>query len=181
MDEKSKREHKLSGKLEVTANILIIAVAVMLIGFIGQRYFFGSSDARQRLETRHPTIGKKVDLPGVEFTHGQSTVFLVLQTTCRYGIESMSFYERLVRETKDKAVKFIAVFPTKPEDGMKHLSEYGIANIEVRQAPLSSLDAGGTPTIILTDGQGSVTNYWIGKLPPEKESEVIDLISKSEN
>jgi len=180
MDEISNQKSNLSGRLETVANILIIVVAVMLIGFIGQRYLLGSSDTKKQLESLRPTVGKKVALPGVEFAD-RKTVFLALQITCRYCTESMPFYKRMVEEAKEKGVKFIAVFPTKPEDGIKHMAEQGITDIEVRQAPLSSLDAGGTPTIVVTDAKGVVMNYWVGKLPPEKEAEVIDGMMKSEN
>lgn len=59
---------------------------------------------------------------------------------------------------------------------MAYLSEIGIANLDVKQLPLNTLQIGGTPTLILTNDKGEVTDYWVGKLSPEKESEVFNKL-----
>jgi len=43
---------------------------------------------------------------------------------------------------------------------------------DVRQAALSSLGARGTPTLILVNNNGIITDSWVGMLSPEKEAEV---------
>ncbi|HSK70047.1 MAG TPA: hypothetical protein VK892_00020, partial [Pyrinomonadaceae bacterium] len=73
-------------------------------------------------------------------------------------------------------IKFVAVFPTKVEDSTRYLTEHGLNGFEVKEAPISALDASGTPTLILTNDRGEVTHFWVGKLPAEKEAEVINQL-----
>ena len=53
------------------------------------------------------------------------------------------------------------------------MKELGLTNLDVKQAPLESLQVSGTPTFILTDRKGEITNYWVGRLTPDKETDVI--------
>ena len=166
---------KLNSKVELVANCLIVVVAVLLIGVIAQRYLFNSAPAEP--ERVQPTLGKKVNLENVDFAAQPKTVVLALQTTCHFCNESAPFYKRLIEEAKGKNIKFVAVFPTKVEDSEKHLAELGITGFEVKQAPITALDASGTPTLILTNSKGEVEKFWVGKLAADKESEVINQLN----
>jgi thioredoxin-related protein len=171
---------KFSEKIEVTANVLIIIMALLLVGIFAQRYFFGqpSVAAAQPPPARtKPTVGKKINLPDENFSAQPKTVLPALQTSCRFCNESASFYRRLVEETKGRNIKFVAVFPTSVEESTAHLTRLGVSGMEVKQAPISQLDSSGTPTLILTNDKGEVTNFWVGKLTPEKEAEVIKQIN----
>jgi len=53
------------------------------------------------------------------------------------------------------------------------VGDLGIAVDEVRQATPSSLGIRGTPTILLVNKDGVITSSWRGKLPTEKEAEVM--------
>ena len=168
--------NKTDQRVELAANILIVVVAVLLIGVIAQRYFFSSSTSSNNPARIQPTVGKKVNLTDVNFAETRKTLILALQTTCQFCDESAPFYKRLLEETKGKNIKLVAVFPTKAEDSTKHLAKLGLAGFEVKQARVSALDASGTPTLILTNDKGEVTNFWVGKLPANKESEVINQL-----
>ncbi|HSK73839.1 MAG TPA: hypothetical protein VK892_19230 [Pyrinomonadaceae bacterium] len=168
---------KINQKMELAANILIVVVSLLIIGVIVQQYFFSSPAVSNQMPRQQPTVGKKVNLEKVNFSNYPKTVVLALQTTCGYCNESAPFYKRMLEETKGKNIKFIAVFPTPVEDSTKHLERLGINGFEVKQAPISALEASGTPTLILTNDKGEVTNFWIGKLPADKETEVINQIS----
>lgn len=167
---------KLSQKIEVTANILIISVSLILIGVIARQYFFAKSSIDPQVRI-HPIIGKRVDLPDENFSAQTKTLIFALQTTCHFCNESAPFYKHLIENVRDKNVKLVAVFPTDVSESTTHLNELGLTGFEVRQAPISVLDASGTPTLILTNDRGEITNYWVGKLTPEKETEVIDKAS----
>lgn len=169
---------KFSKKTEFVANLLIIITAVLLIGITIHGYFGNSEVSTNKPSVRiQPTVGKKLNLEKVNFAENPKTVVLALQTTCRFCNESAPFYKRLLEETKGKNVKFIAVFPTSVEDSQKHLTQLGITGFEVQQAPISQLDASGTPTLILTNSRGEVEKFWVGKLPQDKESEAINSIN----
>jgi len=69
--------------------------------------------------------------------------------------------------------RLIAVLPQSVEAGRKYLSDLGITVDDIRQAQPSSLGVQGTPTLLLVNKDGVITSSWRGKLPPERELEVI--------
>lgn len=169
--------NKFNQKIELAANILIVIFALLIIGVLVQRYFISSPAAKNSSQRIQPTIGKKVSLPDTNFSEKSKTLILALQSNCRFCTESAPFYKRLVEEAKDKNIKFVAVFPAEVEDSIRYLNELAINGFEVKQAPISVLDASGTPTLILTNDKGEVTNFWVGKLPADMEMEVINQLN----
>jgi thioredoxin-related protein len=166
---------KVNQKVELAANVLIIVVAVLLVGVIVQKYFFGSSSSQPaRLQ---PTVGSKINVPEVDLSAQPKTLLLVLQKDCKYCTESADFYKRLLEKTQNKNIKLVAVLPGKIEESKTYLDKLGINNLEVKQSSLDNLQTGGTPTLILTNNKGEVTNFWIGKLPADKEDEVITQLN----
>lgn len=167
---------KITQKIELTANILIIVATVLLIGVIAQRYFFSPATAPDQPARLHPTVGAKIDLPDTDWSRQPKTLILALQKGCHFCTESAPFYKRLQESAQNKNVKLVAILPGKEEESMAYLSELGIANLDVKQLLLNTLQIGGTPTLILTNDKGEVTDYWVGKLSAEKESEVLNKL-----
>jgi thioredoxin-related protein len=165
---------KFSQKIELTANIFIIVVAVVFGVVLVQKYFFTSANQPTRVQ---PTVGAKMKIPNEDWSKQSKTVILALQTTCHFCNESAPFYKRLMQAVQGKNIKIVAVFPQTVEESTAHLTQLGVIGMEVKQAPISALDTSGTPTLILTNDKGEVTNYWVGKLPPDKETEVINTLN----
>lgn len=172
---------KLSDKLEIAANALIIVASLTFLVFVGQRFIFGSISANRPAEVRGPAAGSKMLLSGFEFGTHPKTLLLVLSESCRYCTESMPFYKRMLDQSQAEDVNIVAVLNGNPDVGTKYLADNGISNIPVVQASLSDLNTNATPTVILTDRQGFVTRSWVGRLPVDKEVEVIDLIKRGAN
>jgi len=161
-------------KLETAANIAIIVVAILLGAVIIQKYLLPSSSQPERVQ---PVIGKQMNLSDVNWASQPKTLVLALSTTCHFCNESAPFYRRLIESVEGKNVQLVAVFPTETEAGRAHLKELGLAALEVKQSSLANMQVSGTPTLILTNDKGEVTNYWLGKLPPDKETEVINRLN----
>lgn len=119
--------NKLTQKADLTANILIIAVALLLGAVIIQKYFLSSYSQPERVQ---PKIGAQMNLPDVSWAGQPKTLILALQTNCHFCNESAPFYKRLVESVKNKNVKLVAVFPNNPEEGKAHLNELGLTNLE---------------------------------------------------
>jgi thioredoxin-related protein len=83
----------------------------------------------------------------------------------------------LSESVRNKGVKLVVVLPTVSEESAAYLDELGLSGVEVKQASLKDIQVGGTPTLILLDGKGEVTRYWVGKLPSEKETEVLEQLT----
>ena len=167
---------KFSQKAELAANLLIIIAAVLLIGVIIQKYFFSTTTVNQKARLQ-PIIGSKLNVSDVNYSTQAKTLVLALQTSCHFCNESAPFYKRIIENTQNKNIKLVAVLPTSVEESKAHLNELGLKNMEVRRSPLDTIQVGGTPTLILINEKGEITDYWVGKLPPEKEAEVIEKLS----
>jgi Redoxin. len=158
-------------KVELIANVLIIIVAVLLAVVVVQRLINKpNSNQSPRLD---PSIGSRLNLSDVDWSKHPKTLIMALQTRCHFCNESAPFYKRLIESAQHENVKLVAVFPTGKEEGVEHLKGLGLTNLDVKQAPLESLQVSGTPTLILTDRKGEITNYWVGRLTPDKETDVI--------
>jgi thioredoxin-related protein len=168
---------KINQKIELIANVLIIVVAILLIGVIAQRYFFSPSTTLNQPARVQPAVGTKINLPDTEWSKQPKTLILALQKGCHFCSESAPFYQRLRESVQDKNVRLVAVLPGVQEESAAYLNELGLPNLEVKQSPLDTLQVSGTPTLILTNDKGEVTHFWVGKLSPEKEKEVLEQLT----
>lgn len=162
-------------KIELTANVLIIVVALLVVGIFAQRYFFPKETTPQL--PKAPAVGDKVLLADFPWSKSNRNVLLVLKSGCRFCTESAEFYKRVIQQAKGKDINIVAVLPQSKEEGEKYLKELGIEGLDLRQATLDSLNVGGTPTIIAADREGRVTGVWLGKIKPEKETEVLAALT----
>ena len=172
MEASSTYMNKLKQNIEFLSNIAIIVVAVAICAALVKHYFFTSPAPT----SRQPAVGAKIELPGVDLSSAEKTLLVVLQKGCRYCTESGPFYQKLVREAAGRGqVKLVAVLPNNPDEGRRYLSDLGVTSMDVKQASLSSLSVGGTPTLIMLS-RGTVSAVWVGKLDTEKEAEVLSKL-----
>lgn len=169
--------NKLTQKIELVANIFIIIVAVAIVGVLVQRYFLTPKPAVNQQVRIEPKIGAKMEVADMNWSQQSKTLILALQTSCHFCNDSAPFYKRIIQSVQNKNIKLVAVLPTGVEESAAHLKELGLTNMDVKQMSLSGLQVSGTPTLILTDEKGEITNYWVGKLTPEKETEVINKLN----
>jgi peroxiredoxin len=172
---------RFSKSVEVIANILIVIVAVLCLVLLWQKYF-RTQPPQQTAESNRPApkvpaVGSKVSAVDVDWSKNKKNVLLVLQVGCRFCSESAEFYQTLIQQTKDKGVSVLAVLPQSKEEARKYLDNLQLSNLDTKQAPMNTLDVSGTPTLIIADDKGQITNVWVGKLPPEKQNEVLSLLS----
>jgi thioredoxin-related protein len=162
-------------KTELLANIAIIVVAILLGGVLVTRYLLTSDQAfDDRNSVSRIAAGTKVSLPEIDWAKNNQTLLLVLSKGCHFCSESAPFYQRLVRDLEGRdSVRLVAVLPQDVSEGRKYLDELGVSVNEIKQSNLESLGVSGTPTLIMVNNEGVVTDSWVGKLPSDKESEVL--------
>ena len=167
---------KLIPKVELTAFIFFICIAVLLEIVIFQKYFLDSSNASSQQQSSNQLrfqSNSPINISGVDFSEQLKTLIIALQKECHFCTSSVPFYKRLIKSAQDKNIKLVAALPDDPEVGRTYLNKIGLTNLEVKQSSLSNLRVRGTPTLILTNEKGEITNQWVGKLNSEKEDEVI--------
>ena len=166
--------NSLYKKVELAANITIIVVALLLGFVLVKRFVIPTSNGRRAGTQDLIKTGAKVSLPDYDWAKGNEHLVLVLQTKCHFCSESAPFYQRLLKETAGGSIEAVAVLPEDPNESGRYLNDLGLNIRDVKQVNLSLLGIRATPTILLIDSAGVVIDVWTGKLPPDKESEVLD-------
>lgn len=165
----------LPKKVELFISISILVFSVFISAFLIHKYIFSSSSPPESVQA----VNKQIIVPDVDWSEQPKTLILALEAGCRFCNESAPFYKRIINSVKSNNVKLVAVLPTDIKESRRHLDKLGLEILDVRQASLDSIQVNGTPTLILVNDKGEVENYWVGKLPPDKEAEVINkLISE---
>jgi hypothetical protein len=70
----------------------------------------------------------------------------------------------------------VAVLPQATEEGKRYLEGLGVDVNEIRQSSLSEIKVTGTPTLMLVNSDGIVTDSWVGKLPADQEADVLSKV-----
>lgn len=161
-------------KIELLANVAIIVVALALAAVLTRQYLWPGPEPKTAPAQSAIRPGTKITLPGAAWEGNGRTLLLVLQKGCGFCTTSAPFYQRLVKEAAGRGdVRLVAVLPQGEDEGREYLKGLGVEIDDVRQASPSALGARGTPTLILVDSAGLVTDSWVGKLPPDREAEVL--------
>lgn len=160
-------------KIEVVANLSIIVVAIVVC-IAAVRYFRTKATGS---DAPNPNIaaGTKINLPNQDWASNRQTLLLVLSTNCKYCSASAEFYQRLIK-TALPNTKLIAVLPQTREESQQYLSGLTLTIADIQQISPPSLGVRATPTLILVNSTGAVTNFWVGQLSPDKEEEVLSAV-----
>jgi thiol-disulfide isomerase/thioredoxin len=162
-------------KLELAANVAIILVAVIL-GYVLVRQFVFPPAAAQPAPFKQPQVGAQIALPDTDFSANNKTLVMAIRKGCHFCSESALFYQKLAQVAPEKGVRLIAAFPHSVEEGQGYLTDLNVPVAEMKQVDFGSISVGGTPTLILIDKNGQIQKTWVGKLPPDKETEVINSL-----
>ena len=162
----------LTRKLEVGANVAVILVAVVVIGAIVKTYLLGANAPPGPVQPS--LVGARVNVPEVDWRRNGRTLLLILQKGCHFCDESAPFYRRLAHDAAGGgSPRLVAVLPQKAEEARQYLRDLDVPVEDVRQVPMRELGVKLTPTLILVNGEGVVTDSWFGRLTPDKEDEVL--------
>ena len=162
---------RLSKRIEIGANIAIIAVAVLLSLVIIKNYLIAKPQEKtDSVEYGNPGIAK-ISLPDVDWHKNGQTLVLAVSSVCHFCTESGPFYQQLAKA--HGRTRLLAVLPQPVEEGKRYFETLGVAVDEIKQSSLNSIDVRGTPTLMLVNSDGVVINTWVGKLQAEQEAEVL--------
>ena len=165
--------HNLVKIFEVFVNLSIITAALLLGVVLVRNHLLSNSTAHTLFHSQAPTE-IKVSLPDVDWAKNRRTLLLALSSTCHYCSESAPFYQQIAEQRGNTHI--IAIFPESVSDSKEYLSNLGVSVDEIKQLSLDSLEVRGTPTLMLVNNAGLVTDMWIGKLPPSEETEVLNRL-----
>jgi Redoxin len=182
--------NKFAQKLEIASHLAILIVAILIGIVLVKNYILPTSKTSLSADQKAPaapqaasapiappSVGKPLSLSGVDWQKNGQTLVMALAAGCRFCTESSPFYKQLAeRRAKQGTFQPVAVLPQPVDEGKKYLGELGIAVDDVRQLTPSSIGVRGTPTLLLVNKDGVVTDEWVGKLPPPKEAELLSRL-----
>jgi hypothetical protein len=155
-------------RLEIAVNVSIVAVCAVLCFVL----------VRERVLPRSPrqvdgevSVGSRVSLNGLSSSNS-AALLLVVSPTCHFCVESADFYRRLLTALQGSPVRVTALLLNRTDEAPEYLKRLPVPVTHV-PGGVRQLRVRGTPTILLVDRNGIVQNVWVGKLPIEKENEVI--------
>lgn len=164
----------LARKIETVANVCIIVVAIVVC--VAAIRYFRTKASGSKAPTPAIAAGTKITLPSEDWAKNRQTLLLALSSTqCKYCSASAEFYQRLVNSASSNT-KLVAVLPQPLEESQQYLTGLKVTIEDIQQISPPALGVRATPTLILVDSAGTVTNSWVGKLPPDKEEEVLSSL-----
>jgi rhodanese-related sulfurtransferase/peroxiredoxin len=170
-------------RLSVLSRTVLDGALVLLLLFTGWRVL----DSRSRTtivgnknSVTIPSVrrGDIVRFPGVNWSAAR-TVVLVVSTTCQACNASTPFYKELAAlATPDLEV--VTVAPEAPDTVGAWLRAKGVSLTRIYQASdLTSLGFHMTPTLLIVDRAGRVTDIMIKKLQRSDERRVLDRLEQA--
>jgi peroxiredoxin len=160
----------MAGRFETLANLAIVAVCVA----VGTQVVITGVRSAQSAPSA-PT------LTPIDFARADQTLLLVVRDGCQFCENNMAFYRDLASALKgnETAVQLVAVTPTAPQTTHAYLGRYGVEIPLVSQSTFDQLKISGTPTLILTNRDGIVSNVWVGQLSDSRQAEVLRALHTS--
>lgn len=163
-------------KIEIFTNVAIILVALVLSVVLVKKFFF-TGDTAANQPKKNIAVGEKVEFQQVNWASNKNTLLLFLSKDCHFCSESVPFYQKINQEfANNPSIKIAAVFPQDVDTAQEYLKTNNLAISQVYQANPPALGVGGTPTMLLVDGNGNVVETWFGKLVSDEEQKVLNRL-----
>lgn len=156
--------------VEVAANVVIVVLGLVITVVIVHNY---SSSGRSRTAA---LIGKVPVVDGVDWTRSKKTLILAVSERCHWCISSVPFYKRL-KQMRRKDVRIVAVMAEPAVTNRDFAADASTFADQVIRMPLIKFGVGSTPTLLLVNSRGLVTDEWVGALDDEAQAKVLDEIS----
>lgn len=170
---------KLKDRLEVATNIAVLLVAaIVLATFV--RAYFGSHPTPQIQSgfQRGQTFAR---VPRISYDSSPQTLLIAMSTRCHYCVESLPFYKRLAeaQRANGRTIHIVAIFPDQEAEVREYVRQNKVDLETIAGVNFGALNISGTPTAVLIDGGDRVRDFWVGKLPQDKEQQIIKAVTES--
>lgn len=163
----------LNKKIETSANIAIIVLAVILSGILAQKFFFKPSTGNAELIK----AGEKISLADLDSSQSEKSIFVALNPNCPFCTESAPFY-RSIKEsiTQNREIRLVGLFSPEVTNEKDYVEKLGVGFDAIKKVSFDTLKIPSTPTVLVIGKDGTVLSVWRGKLPSEKEQEFLSQL-----
>lgn len=157
-------------------NAALVVLAIAFVGVLVKKFLFQPSNLPDEIA---PTIeiGGRLDTVDVDWEKRDYTLVFGLSTACHFCTESGAFYREIVQRLKGRSqIQLIALFPEPASEGREYLQNLGVSIGDIRKTNLRAHGFAGTPTLLLIDRAGVVTDLWVGKLGVNMQTFVMERL-----
>jgi hypothetical protein len=125
----------------------------------------------------HVPKGTKVKIQDVDWGLAPRTIVIVISKGCEFCEQGAPAYAEVLKKLSGrKDVNVVAALPQGVDEGKEYVSDVGLDIPMVRQVQLSAIGVKGTPTLLIVDNTGTVTDSWVGTLSEKQESEILGVL-----
>jgi hypothetical protein len=152
----------------------IVIVAMRMANSPGSS-LFNSRPRQQVMQGSLVSIGSMVTLRTVDFTTHPWSFVLVSSPYCHYCVSSESFHAKIIAASKRENIPFHVVVPDRRE-AAPYLASVGVSESDASEWKDLDVSVEGTPTLFAVNSKGAVRRIWTGRVPSDKEGELLKLV-----
>ncbi len=163
----------INKKIETSANVVIIVLAIILTVILAQKFFFKPSTENVELIK----AGEKISLTDLDSSQSEKSILIALNPDCPFCTASAPFY-RSIKESiaQNGEVRLIGLFSSEVTNEKDYVEKLDVNFDAVRKVSFDTLKIPSTPTIVVVNKDGTVLSVWRGKLSSEKEREFLSQL-----
>lgn len=164
----------INKKIETSANILIIVLAIILSVVLAQKFFYKSSTGNVELIK----AGERISLADFDSSQSEKLIYVALNPDCPFCTASAPFYRSIKKSiAQNGEVRMIGLFSPEVKSEKDYVEKLGVNFDAIRKVSFDTLKIPSTPTIVVVDQDGTVLSVWRGKLSSEKEQEFLSQLN----
>jgi hypothetical protein len=170
---------KIKPHLETASTIAVMIAALVVSGVFLLSYLKPKTKPMPTLKAGFEKGQRLPPIPGISYGDAPKTLVIALNTNCRFCSESVPFYNRLAEAQRSNKtpVRILTVFPNSEHEVQQYTQEHQFALTSKSAVSLQSLNIDATPTMILLDRNGTIVDFWVGKLSESAEEQVVKLFT----
>lgn len=123
--------------------------------------------------------GKRLDVEGLDWREGKTSLILAISSHCRYCIADAPFYKQITNEDQLSKVKVVVISADEAAPLQQFLQANSIRTDKVLLRPLTLIGVSSTPTLLVVDSGGVVRGTFIGALDAGGQAAVRDRLRKT--
>ena len=157
-------------------NISIVTLAILLAGLAVRRYRVAELRSRTDVPA-YFKAGARFPVKGLDWTRSHQTLVVVWEQSCALCSENAPFYRLIEQNRTDPGkTRLVLLLGGDPNNAGAYMQNLQLSFDEVKPVSLRELKPYGligTPTAMLVNDEGIVTNLWHGSLTELQQSEVL--------
>jgi hypothetical protein len=163
--------------LEVTTNIVVLLVALLVLGNFAWVYLAKQPALRGEGGLKKGSTFTLI--PSVDYGKSPQTLVIALSSRCDHCNESIPFFKQLLQANTGKSdpTRIVAVFPEKAEEVWSYITQQQLNVNPIPGIDYKALNLPGTPSTVLINSEGKILNFWIGKPSKDAEKEIMEAIT----